>query len=195
LDNFAPEKIGYGLGTRDNHTRPNVLRVILGTDTSASAPISSAVGKLDWETDRVAVLETNLDDINAEILGQFIETALAKGALDVFHTPIQMKKSRPGVLLTVLCSEGQTEMFAELILRETSAFGVRFHLTERRKLKREFTQATTPYGPVTIKLGKLNGQVVQSAPEFESCRSVAQQAGVPVKQVFEAAIRTSQTKA
>ena len=195
LGNFAPEKIGYGLGTRDNHTRPNVLRVILGTETPAAATILSAVAKLDWETDRVAVLETNLDDINAEILGQFIETALSKGALDVFYTPIQMKKSRPGVLLTVLCSEDKMEMFAELILRETSAFGVRFHVTERRKLKREFTQVATPYGPVTIKQGKLNGRLVQSAPEFESCREIAQQAGVPVKSVFEAAIRASQTKA
>lgn len=86
-------------------------------------------------------------------------------------------------------------MFAELILRETSAFGVRFHVTERRKLKREFTQVATPYGPVTIKQGKLNGRLVQSAPEFESCREIAQQAGVPVKSVFEAAIRASQTKA
>jgi hypothetical protein len=195
LDNFAPEKIGYGLGTRDNHTRPNVLRAILGTEIPVKAAAASVASKLDWDTDRVAVLETNIDDINAEILGQFVETALAKGALDVFHTPIQMKKSRPGVLLTVLCSEDKTEMFAELILRETSAFGVRLHLTERRKLKREFTQVTTPYGQVSVKQGKLNGEMVQSAPEFESCREVAQKAGVPVKQVFEAAIRASQTKA
>ena len=194
LDNFAPEKIGYGLGARDNHTRPNVLRVLLGNERPAAVSASPAGGNLDWETDRVAVLETNLDDINAEILGQFVETALAKGALEVFYTPIQMKKSRPGVLLTVLCSEDKTEQFAELILRETSAFGVRFHVTERRKLRREFAEVVTPYGPVSVKHGSLNGQWVQSAPEFESCRSVAQQAGVPVKQVFAAAVRAVQTK-
>ena len=195
LNHFAPEKIGYGLGTRNNHTRPNVLRVILGTETPVKTVTAPVAAKLDWETDRVAVLETNIDDIHAEILGQFVETALAQGALDVFHTPIQMKKSRPGVLLTVLCSEEKTELFAELILRETSAFGLRFHLTERRKLKREFTEVMTPFGPISVKQGTLNGQLVQSAPEFESCRAAAQHAGVPVKQVFAAASRAAQKKA
>jgi len=118
MQGLVAAKIGYGLGTRDNQTRPNVLRAILGEADSAFRSPHSA---LDWETDTVAVVETNLDDINAEILGHFVEKAFAKGALDVFHTPIQMKKNRPGVLLTVLCAAGDADKFSELMLRETSA--------------------------------------------------------------------------
>jgi hypothetical protein len=195
MNHLAAEKVGYGLGTRANQTRPNLLRAILGTETRVEQPMARPTSRLDWETDCVAVLETNIDDLNAEILGQFIETALAAGALDVFYTPIQMKKSRPGVLLTVLCDQEKLEILAERMLRETSAFGVRYHLVERLKLRREFTKVTTPYGEVTVKRGSLNGEVVQSAPEFESCRELARQAGVPVKQIFEAAIRASETKA
>ena len=97
----TPERIGYGLGTRDMNTRPNVLRAVLG-----QAEAATEAKPLDWERDTVTVIETNLDDINAEHLGHFVETALEAGALDVFHTPIQMKKNRPGVLLTVLVRRG-----------------------------------------------------------------------------------------
>ena len=183
---LVAEKIGYGLGTRDNKTRPNVLRAVIG-DSALRTPHSA----LDWETDTIAVLETNLDDINAELLGAFVEKALAEGALDVFHTPIQMKKSRPGVLLTVLCDEAETDRFSELMLRETTAFGVRRSFTERRKLKRQLATVKTEFGTVTVKLGRLNKQVVQASPEFESCRKAAEQAGVPVKAVYEAALRAA----
>jgi hypothetical protein len=175
------EKIGFGLGARDNKTRPNVLRAVLGAAEAAST------GANDWQTDMVAVLETNLDDINAEILGNFVERALTAGALDVFHTPIQMKKNRPGVLLTVLCAAADADKFTEMMLRETSAFGVRRSVAERRKLSREFVAVKTPYGDVSVKVGKLNGKVVQAAPEFESCRKLAETAGVPLKSVYEAA--------
>ena len=143
----------------------------------------------DWETDTIAVLETNLDDINAEILGNFMEKALAAGALDVFHTAIQMKKNRPGVLLTVLCAEADADKFSELLVRETSAFGIRRYAAERRKLRREFITVQTPYGSVTVKLGKLDGKVLQAAPEFESCKKLAEQAKVPIKEVYDAALR------
>jgi uncharacterized protein (DUF111 family) len=142
---------------------------------------------LDWETDSIAVLETNLDDINAELLGAFVEKALATGALDVFHTPVQMKKNRPGVILTVLCASGDTDKFSEMILRETTAFGVRRTTSERRKLKRETTEVKTPFGKVAVKLGRLNKRVVQASPEFESCRSVAERAGVTTREVYDAA--------
>ena len=144
---------------------------------------------MDWDTDTVAVLEANLDDLNAEILGHFVEKALAAGALDVFYTPIQMKKNRPGVLLTVLCVEADTDKFAELILRETSSFGVRCHTAARRKLRREFAAVKTPFGKVTVKIGKLDDRVVQAAPEFESCKKLAERAKVPLKQIYEAAIK------
>ena len=180
MQGLTATKIGFGIGTRDNQTRPNVLRAILGDGSTAS-------GTLDWQTDTVAVLETNLDDINAELLGHFVERALAAGALDVFHTPIQMKKNRPGVLLTVLCETVAADKFTELMLRETSAFGVRRTVAERRKLQREFTTVKTSWGEVTVKLGKLDGTVIQMKPEFESCKKLAEQAGIPLKQIYQAA--------
>jgi pyridinium-3,5-bisthiocarboxylic acid mononucleotide nickel chelatase len=191
VEHFGPmraliaEKVGFGLGTRDNRTRPNVLRAVYGKTSGEE----SEVGSHDWEADTVAVLETNLDDINAEILGQLMEKALAAGALDVFHTAIQMKKSRPGVLLTVLCAESDADKFSELLLRETSAFGVRRSLAERRKLRREFISVPTPHGPVAVKIGKLDGRVLQAAPEYEACRKLAEQAGIPLKEVYAAALR------
>jgi len=193
---LVAEKIGFGLGTRDNKTRPNVLRAVLGSESFSLDPRPStleSLESLDWGTDAITVLETNLDDISAEILGNFVERALAAGALDVFHTPIQMKKNRPGVLLTILCAQGDADKFSEMILRETSAFGVRRHSAERRKLRREFVTVKTPFGEVTVKLGRLNGKVVQAAPEFESCKKIAEQAGVPLKQVYEAALKASKS--
>jgi hypothetical protein len=184
---LTPLKIGYGLGTRENKTRPNVLRAVL-SDSPAAASAH------DWETDTVTVLQTNLDDITAELLGNFVEKAFAQGALDVFHTPIQMKKNRPGVLLSLLCAEAEADKFAELILRETTAFGVRRHATERRKLRREFTSVQTPFGEVKVKLARLDGQVVQAAPEFESCRRLAEAAHIPLKQVYEAVSRAEALK-
>ncbi|MDB6040671.1 MAG: Pyridinium-3,5-bisthiocarboxylic acid mononucleotide nickel insertion protein, partial [Verrucomicrobiales bacterium] len=180
LRDFTPERIGFGLGGRENKTRPNVLRAVLGTSSSSGS------GN-DWDIDRIAVLESNLDDINGEILGHFVEKAFAAGALDVFHTPVQMKKNRPGVLLSVLCEIGAIDSFSELILRETTALGVRHSVVERRKLKREQRPVKTEFGEITVKIGTLNGKVIQSAPEYESCRAVATAAGVPLKEVYAAA--------
>ena len=207
VESFGPmhgliaEKIGFGIGTRDNQTRPNVLRAVLGKCDAcrvagdvahgAVSRHSSLVTRhpLDWETDRVAVLETNLDDVGGEILGHFVETALTAGALDVFYTPIQMKKNRPGVLLTVLSAETDADRFSEMILRETSAFGVRRTMTERRKLRREFSKVKTPFGEVTVKIGRLNRKVFQAAPEFESCKKLAVRAKIPLKRIYEAALK------
>jgi pyridinium-3,5-bisthiocarboxylic acid mononucleotide nickel chelatase len=180
MTGLVPRKVGYGLGTRDNRTRPNVLRAVL---------CDEAAGAHDWEIDTVTVLQTNLDDINAEILGRVMKRALAEGALDVFYTPIQMKKNRPGILLSVLCAESEADRFAQLILTETTAFGVRRHTAERRKLRREFGMVETLYGPVAVKYGKLDGKVVQAAPEFESCKRVADASNLPVKTVYDAANR------
>jgi uncharacterized protein (TIGR00299 family) protein len=205
MQNLVAEKIGFGLGTRDNQTRPNVLRAVLGKGdkwqvTSGMkrgsdavschlSPVTCHMSHLDWETDRVAVLETNLDDVSGEILGHFVETALAAGALDVFYTPIQMKKNRPGVLLTVLCAETDADRFSEMILRGTSAFGMRRTMAERRKLRREFTKIKTRLGEVTLKIGRLNGKVIQAAPEFESCKKLAIRAKIPLKRIYEAALK------
>ncbi len=192
MENIVAEKIGFGLGTRENKTRPNVLRAVMGTITRQSARTEKSTGGvLDWETDHIAVLETNLDDCSGEILGHFVESALADGALDVFHTPIQMKKSRPGVLLTILCRETDADKFSEFILRNTTAFGVRKTIAERRKLRREFIEIKTPVGEVTVKIGRLSGKIVQAAPEFESVKKAAAKAKVPVKQIFEAAAKNT----
>ncbi|MGO9204489.1 MAG: nickel pincer cofactor biosynthesis protein LarC [Limisphaerales bacterium] len=199
MQGLTAEKIGFGLGARDNQTRPNVLRALLG-EVSATAALgvgepSAAVASPsnsvhDWQTDTVTVLETNLDDITAEVLGHFAEKALAAGALDVFHTPIQMKKNRPGVLLSVLCACAEADKFTEMILLETTAFGVRRYAAQRRKLAREWTTVSTPHGNVEVKLGRLDGRIVQAAPEYESCKRAAEQAKVPLKQVYEAALRS-----
>ena len=192
VESFAPmtglvaTRVGYGLGTRDNKTRPNVLRAVLGEVVTSAGPTAH-----DWETDSIAVLETNLDDISSELLGHFTGRALEAGALDVFHTPIQMKKSRPGVLLSVLCAVNDADKFSELIMRETTAFGVRRTVTERRKLRREFIEVDTAFGKVSVKLGKLDGRVVQAAPEFESCKAAAAKAGASVKDVMDAAHRAA----
>ncbi len=178
---MAPEKIGYGLGTRNNKTRPNVLRAVLGQGIAPRA-------EHDWETDQIAVLETNLDDVTSEILGYVVEQALAQGALDAFHTPIQMKKSRPAVLLTVLCVPSLQDQFTELLLRETSALGVRRSLVERRKLRRSSRRVQTAYGEVEVKIGTLDGQQVQAAPEYESCKRIALAQGAPLKAVYQAAL-------
>jgi pyridinium-3,5-bisthiocarboxylic acid mononucleotide nickel chelatase len=183
MEGLAPTRVGYGLGTRDNKTRPNVLRAVL---------CEAALTTHDWEIDTVCVLQTNLDDINAEILGRVVDLAIAEGALDVFHTPIYMKKNRPGVLFTVLCAASDADKFSELILRETSAFGVRRHTAERRKLQREFRSVKTSFGGVAVKIGKLDGKIVQVSPEYESCRKLAEQSGAPLKAIYEAALRAAE---
>lgn len=186
---LVAERVGYGLGTRDHHTRPNVLRAVLGrSETGETAPTQR-----DWETDTIAVLETNLDDVNPELLGAFVEQALKAGALDVFHTPIQMKKSRPAILLTVLCPETSADALSELMLRETTAFGVRRTSAIRRKLQREVTQVSTSYGLVEVKIGRLNGKIIQAAPEFESCRKLAAEKGIPLKELYAAALAAARS--
>jgi hypothetical protein len=180
MEGLAPERIGFGVGGREHKTRPNVVRAILGRSAAATAH--------DWETDTVAVLETNLDDANPEWLGHFMEQAMAAGALDVCQTPVLMKKNRPGVLLTVLCATAEADKFSEWILRHTSAFGVRRTVAERRKLRRDFRSVRTPYGDVSVKIGTLDGRVVQSAPEYESCKLLAEKKNVPLKTVYEAAL-------
>jgi uncharacterized protein (TIGR00299 family) protein len=182
LPHFAPQRIGYGLGTRDNRTRPNVLRAILGEVQERTQPPAH-----DWETDSVAVLEANLDDVSPEVLGHFVGRALESGALDVFHTPIQMKKNRPGVLVSLLCPIADADRLAHLLLTETTAFGVRQTLATRRKLRREIQSIETPLGSVRIKLGRLDGRTLHATPEYEDCQALARRHGLPLRDVMAAA--------
>lgn len=146
-----------------------------------------------YETDTVAKLETNLDDCSAELLGAVMARLFAAGALDVWFTPIHMKKSRPGVMLSVLCEETATSELADIIFEGTTAFGLRLEKILRLKLEREFRTIATPFGEITVKLGLRAGKIVQRAPEFESCRAAAERAGVSVKAVFSAALAAAET--
>lgn len=177
------EKIGYGVGSRVSASRPNVLRAVLG---QAVAEAAAAGG---YERDTITRMETNIDDLSPEILGAVTEQLLKAGALDVFVTPIQMKKNRPGVQLTVLCQEAEAGRMAELIFRQTTSFGVRMDRVDRLKLERSIETVQTPYGPVTVKIGLLGGEPVQVSPEFESCKALSERTGQPIRAIYEAAVR------
>lgn len=132
-------------------------------------------------------LETNLDDCPAEVLGAAMEKLLGAGALDVWFTPIQMKKHRPGVMLSVLCETAAASVCAEIIFRETTAFGLRREEVLRLKLERRFETVSTRFGEITVKLGLKKGSVVQVAPEFESCRAASERTGEPLREIYAAA--------
>lgn len=172
------QAIGYGLGSRDLPKSPNVLRALLGDAGDDDAR----------ESDRVAVLETNLDDINPQVLGDVMDKALAAGALDVFHTPIQMKKNRPGVMLSVLCAPADADRLSRLLMENTTAFGVRRTEAHRLKLDREMVTVKTSFGRIEVKIGRLGGRIVSASPEFESCKRAATKAKVPVRRVLTAAL-------
>jgi uncharacterized protein (TIGR00299 family) protein len=172
---MAVEKIGYGAGTRELEKTPNVLRAVLGK----AAPSA--------ESDSVAVIEANIDDMNPQWFGDVMERLLVNGALDAFLTPVQMKKNRPGTLLTVLCEPADADRFAELVLTHTTSFGVRIHEARRRKLDREIVRVTTRFGEIEVKVGRWNGKVVTRSPEYESCKRAAALANVPVREVYDAA--------
>jgi uncharacterized protein (DUF111 family) len=144
-----------------------------------------------FETDSVVQLETNLDDCTGEALGYAAEKLRALGALDVWMTPIQMKKNRPGHLLSILCPPERLDDMVELLFRETSAFGLRVLPVTRLKLRRDFIQAPTPFGSITVKRGFRDNQLLQIAPEFESCQAAAKAHDVPLQIVFDAARRAA----
>lgn len=181
VDRFAPlpgmsiEAIGYGAGTMELPGRANLLRLIVG---SASA---------DPETDVVTVLETNLDDVAGEIVGYAKRRLLEEGALDVFTVPIQMKKDRPGTLLTVLCRMPDADRLEEIVFRETGTFGVRRSVVQRTKRVRQEFQVESPWGPVAGKLGWYKAGTPVFTPEFESCARIAAEQGIPLKSVYQAA--------
>ncbi len=142
-----------------------------------------------YETDTVTRLETNLDDCTGEMLGAAMEALLAAGALDVWFTPIQMKKHRPGVQLSVLCDTERADALVELIFKNTSAFGLRRETITRIKLNRKFTTLATEYGEIIVKLGLKGDDIVQVAPEFESCRAAADRHQITVGEAYRAALR------
>jgi len=141
-----------------------------------------------YDTDIVTRLETNLDDLSPEITGAVMEKLLAAGALDVWFTPIQMKKNRPAVQLSLLCDEARAEALADILFTETSAFGLRVEKVARLKLERRFETVATEFGEITVKLGLKQGRVIQTAPEFESCRAASERTGQPLRAIYAAAL-------
>lgn len=170
--------IGYGAGTWDLPGQANVLRVLIGE----ALPAEAAAGE-----ETLMMLETNLDDCTPELVGWVTEQALAAGALDAFTAPVQMKKNRPGVLLSVLCAPGDAERLTALLFRETTTLGVRSYAVRRRALARALEKVETPWGAVAVKVARLDGAVLNAAPEYDDCARLARERGVPLKQVMAAA--------
>ena len=185
-DSFGPQPamsvsaIGYGAGTANLEGQPNVLRLMVGESAEKAVP------GYDQE---ITVIEANLDDMNPQIYGYLQEKALAAGALDVFTTAAQMKKNRPGTLLTVLCEPKDAQTLISLIFAETTTFGVRTHTAQRRVLPREFVKVTTSYGEVNVKLSRVNGRILHVAPEYDDCRRLAEEKNVPLQRVISEALR------
>ncbi len=178
---FTPQKIGYGAGKKDLPF-PNVLRVIIGEMT----------GDIALERERLTVVETNLDDMTGELVGFVMERLFEAGAKDVWVTPAQMKKSRPAVVLSVLCDSSSLTNVMQILLRETTTLGVRVQEVERLCLQREFVEVETPYGIVRVKVAKLGGEIVNIAPEYEDCRRIALERKITLKEVMATTISIAQ---
>lgn len=177
-------KVGYGAGERNNHNGiPNLLRAIIG-EASLSSPHQ-------FQTDEIEVLEANIDDLNPVSYEYLIEKFLKEGVLDVFITPIQMKKTRPGILLTLLCNPEDAAKFSELLFDETSTFGIRHYRAQRFKLDRKIKLINTKFGRVKSKVGFIGGAIKSVSPEYEDCKRIAETQGVPFKVVYDEAKRKS----
>ncbi|MEO6809408.1 MAG: nickel pincer cofactor biosynthesis protein LarC, partial [Isosphaeraceae bacterium] len=182
-DSFGPlppmtiSAIGHGAGTRELPDQANMLRLFLGQTADASTG-----------SDRVWMLETNLDDLTGEIVGYTLGQLLAAGALDAFLTPIQMKKNRPGVMVSALCVEADIPALEAILFRETTTLGIRRYPVSRHKLRREAATVDTPeFGPVQGKLGWLEGRPPSFRPEFDDCARIASERGVSLRTVYQAA--------
>jgi pyridinium-3,5-bisthiocarboxylic acid mononucleotide nickel chelatase len=174
-------KIGYGAGTRNFKNSPNVLRISVGE--------TAAQHESPFPVEEITVLEANVDDMTPQIFGYVMEQALQNGALDAFGTPVQMKKSRPGMLLTVLCRTEDSQRLTKFILAETTTLGVRMRRESRAALTRRHVSVSTKWGDIRMKLANLNGSISNYAPEYEDCRQIAKEKKVPLKTVMQEAIK------
>jgi uncharacterized protein (TIGR00299 family) protein len=170
------EKAGHGAGTRDTGGRPNVLRLLVGAEARGEGG------------GRVLVLETEIDDASPQLLGPLLDQLLGAGAMDAFFTPVQMKKGRPGVLVTVIAPPERRGAVEELLFRETTTLGIRRQEWDRTVLEREVSTVETAYGPIRVKIGRRGGTVYNAWPEFDDCQRAATEKGVPVKQVLAEAL-------
>ncbi len=171
--------VGYGAGSADFAEKANVLRILIGESAASEA------GE-HWDAP-VSVIETNLDDMSPQIYGYLVDRVLAAGALDVFSTSVQMKKNRPGVLVTILCEQARVARMIDLVFRETTTIGVRTYDARRKVLDRELVPVATPFGEVRVKISRMNGSVLNATPEYEDCQRIAAEKGIPLRQVIAAA--------
>ena len=184
---FAPfpamkiDKSGYGAGTRDFPEHPNLLRITIGE--------AEPTDRANTSNESITVLEANLDDLSPQVLAYAMERLLAEGALDVFSVPIQMKKSRPGALLTVLAKMEDANRLTKTIFAETTTLGVRRREEQRQTLSRRWETVDTTWGPVRIKIANLNGSISNYAPEYEDCRTLAEAQQVPLRTIMQEAIQ------
>jgi uncharacterized protein (TIGR00299 family) protein len=175
------ERAGYGAGTRDLPGHANVLRLTLGE------PQPGRPARVTEET--ITVLEASLDDLNPQLFGYVLDQLLEQGALEVFGMPVQMKKNRPGMLLTVLCRPQDSSRLSEVIFRETTTLGIRKREEHREILARKWITVATRWGSVRMKVAGLNGAITNYAPEYEDCRRIARAHRVPLKAVMQEATR------
>jgi pyridinium-3,5-bisthiocarboxylic acid mononucleotide nickel chelatase len=171
------EQIGYGAGDRDSKERPNVLRILKGERAGSE------------HADRVVKIECEIDDMNPQLFGPLMDALLAGGALDVFYTPVQMKKGRPGTLVTVIAKPQHRAALSNVLFQESTTIGIRYEEMARTCLERSVETVETPYGAVRFKIAKRDGRVLNAAPEFDDCARAAAESGVSVKQVQSAAIK------
>ncbi len=190
------EKTGYGAGTQDFSGHANVLRITIGELTSrtnaAEGPVrlrSEQVRTTQTSHEIISVLEANLDDLNPQVFGYVMDRLLETGALDVFATPVQMKKNRPGTLLTVLCKPEDADKLTQIVFAETTTLGLRCREEKRQVLARKWMSVSTRFGDVRIKIASLNGTVSSYAPEYEDCRRIAAEHRVPLKTVMQEAVQ------
>ncbi len=169
-------RVGYGAGDRDFPETPNVLRVMVGEAAAEGA------------TERIVVLECEIDDMNPQIFGVLMEQLYGAGAVEVFYQPVQMKKNRPGTLVTAIAPPERREALSAIVFRETTTIGVRYQEMHRERLERESIAVDTTYGSVRLKVARRDGVVVNASPEFEDCARLAAERGVPVKDVQAAAV-------
>ena len=170
--------IGYGAGSRDIPARPNLLRIFIGDTTDGG-----------FETDVVDVIEANIDDMSPEFFGGISDRLFAAGALDVFVVPIQMKKGRPGFLISAIAPPDRSAAVQQVFFRETTTFGVRIFEARRRKLPRVQREVSTRFGTIRMKIGTIDGEIVRAKPEHDDCARIAAEHGVPFAEVYEAAMK------
>jgi pyridinium-3,5-bisthiocarboxylic acid mononucleotide nickel chelatase len=183
------ERIGYGAGDRDPAGFPNALRVFVGERVDQEAGLKTGHSRTGPDIETIVSIECEIDDMNPQIFGPLMDRLLAAGALDVFYQAVQMKKSRPGTLVTVLAPPDRREALAELLFRESTTIGLRWREMSRERLDRETVRVATPLGDIGIKVARRGGRVVNAQPEFDECVRLAEARGVPIKDVQAMAMR------